>query len=68
MLAQLPSPSMWGISEIAIAVVIVAAVVALVVIALRQFRITIPEWVIQVMWVLAVAFVIIIAIRLVARM
>jgi hypothetical protein len=58
----------YSIGQIAIAVVIVAAVVALVYIALRQFGIAIPEWVVQVFWVLIVAFVIIFAIKLVLSM
>jgi hypothetical protein len=58
----------YSIGQIAIAVVIVAAVVALVYIALRQFGIQIPDWVVQVFWVLIVAFVIIFAIKLVLSM
>jgi len=57
-----------GIGEIAIYIVIVAAVVALVYVALRQFGITIPPWVVTVFWILVVAFVIIFAIRLVMAM
>lgn len=55
----------WGIGEIAIAVVIIAAIVALVYIALRQFGVSIPPWVMQVFWILVVAFVIIVAIKIV---
>lgn len=55
----------WGIGELAIAIVVIAAVCALVMIALRKFGVTIPDWVIQVFWVLIVAFVIILAIRFV---
>lgn len=58
----------WSLGEIAIAIVVIAAVVALVVIALRQFQIPIPAWVVQVGWVLAVAFVIILGIRLLMSM
>lgn len=58
----------WSIGELAIALVIVAAVVALVYIAFRQFGITIPAWVVQVFWVIVVAFVVIFAIRLVMSM
>ena len=58
----------WGIGEIAILIVAVAAIVALVVIALRKFQITIPDWVQQVFWVLVIAFVIIMAIRFVMSM
>jgi hypothetical protein len=58
----------YSLASIAITVVIIAAVVALVYIALRQFGITIPAWVAQVFWVLIVAFVVILAIRLVMSM
>lgn len=58
----------WGVGEIAILVVVVAAIVALVYVALRQFGISIPAWVTQVAWILVVAFVVIIAIRLVMSM
>lgn len=55
----------WSFGEIAIAIVIVAAVIALVWIALKQFGVGIPAWVQQVFWVIVVALVVIIAIRLV---
>lgn len=58
----------WGFAELAIFIVIVAAVVALVYIALRQFGVAIPEWVRQACWVVAVAFVVILLIRLVASL
>lgn len=54
--------------QVCIAIVIVAAVMALVYVALRQFNITIPAWVVQVFWIVAVAFVVICAIKLVATM
>jgi len=49
--------------SLAINVIIVAAVIALVFIALRQFNLTIPPWVVQVFWVIIVAIVIIFAIK-----
>lgn len=55
----------YSIGQIAITVVIVAAVCALVAVALRQFKITIPEWVVHVFWILVVACVVILAIKLV---
>lgn len=53
----------YSLGQLAIAVVIVAAVVALVYVALRQFGIQIPAWVQQVFWILVVAIVVIAAIR-----
>ncbi len=66
LVAQALSPShgfAWTLENILIAVVIVAAMVALVWIALREFKITIPPWVLQILWVVAVAFVVIMAIK-----
>ena len=58
----------WSISEIAIAIVVIAAIVALVVIGLNKFNITIPPWVQNVFWVCVVAFVLVMAIRFVASL
>ncbi len=58
----------YSIVDVAVFVVVVAAIVALVYIALRQFGVAIPAWVQQVFWVCVVAFVIIVAIRFVAGM
>lgn len=56
----------WGLVQWAIAIVIIAAIVALVYIALRQFGIAIPAWVVQAFWIVVVAIVIIGLIRFVA--
>jgi len=58
----------YSIGQIAIAIVVIAAVIALVYIALRQFGVAIPAWVVQVFWILAVACVVIIAIRFLVGM
>jgi hypothetical protein len=60
----------WGLSvvELAIYVVVVAAIVALVYVALRQMGVEIPAWIKQVCWIVVVAFVVIMAIKLVAGM
>jgi hypothetical protein len=55
-----------GFVQIAIIVVVIAAVVALVYIALRQFGVQIPGWVIQCVWIVIVAIVVIFCIKLVA--
>ena len=57
-----------SIGQIAITVVLIAAVVALVFVALRQFGIAIPGWVQHVFWILVCAFVVIFAIRLLMGM
>lgn len=53
----------YSLGQIAVAIVIIAAVVAIVFVALRQFNVTIPAWVVQVFWVIVVAVVCIAAIR-----
>lgn len=55
----------YSIGQILIAVVIIAACVALVYVALRQFGVSIPGWAIHVMWIVIVAVVVIFAIRFV---
>ncbi len=60
--------STWGIADIAIMIVVIAAIVALVYVALRQFGVSIPAWVQQIFWIVVVAFVVIFAIKLVVSM
>lgn len=65
-LAQLAAS--YSLAHILIAVVIIAACVALMYIALNQFGVAIPPWVVQVFWILVVACVIIFAIRFLLTM
>lgn len=66
LLAQVAHPvGGWSLGQILIAIVIVAACVALVYVALRQFGVNIPNWVVQCFWIVVVAFVVILCIRLV---
>jgi len=51
------------IGSLAIWVVVAAAVIALVYVALVQFGITVPAWVVTVLWIVGVACVVIMAIR-----
>jgi hypothetical protein len=55
----------WSVGELAIIVVIIAAVCALVWVALRQFGVAVPAWIQQVVWIIVVAVVVVAAIRLV---
>lgn len=64
MLAQVALRNL-SIGEMAIAIVIVAAIVALVYVALRKFGVAIPDWVIQCFWICVVALVVILCIRFV---
>lgn len=55
----------YSIVHILVLVVVIAAVVALMYVALRQFGIQIPDWVRQVFWIVVVAVVVIFAIKIV---
>lgn len=55
-----------SLTSLLITVVIIAACIALVYVALNKFGIAIPDWVVQIFWICAVAFVVIFAIRLVS--
>lgn len=68
LLAQAVGPAGWSIGQIAIAVILIAAIVAVVFIAVRAFGLPIPQWVWQVIGVLIVAFVCILAVRLLMSM
>jgi hypothetical protein len=54
-----------GIGDIAIAIVVIAAVVALVYVALRQFGVQLPAWFVHVLWIVICAVVVIVAIKFV---
>jgi hypothetical protein len=58
----------YSIAQLLILIVAVAACCGLVLIACRQFGVTIPPWVLQVLTIVAVAFIIIFAIRLISSM
>ncbi len=60
--------SSWGVVEILKLVIIVAACIAIVVVALSVFKITIPEWAKQIFWIVVVAVVALIAINIVASL
>lgn len=49
-------------------VVIIAACIALMYVALTQFGIVIPAFVIQCLWIVAVAVIVLLAIKIVAEM
>ena len=57
-----------GPFDIAWWVVIILALVALVVIAARALKVPVPQWVWEVLGVLLIAFVLLMAIRLLAAM
>ena len=58
----------WGFGELAIAIIVIAAVVGIVYVALKQFGVTIPQWFVHVIWIVVCAFVCILAIRILMAM
>lgn len=54
--------------SLAIAVILIGAVAAIVVVAIRAMGLQIPAWVITMFWIVLVAFVAIFAIRFLASM
>lgn len=53
----------WSLADVAVAVIVIAALAAIVFIALRAMHIEVPQWAMQVAGVLVVAFVCILAIK-----
>ena len=54
-----------NLASLLVTVIIIAAVIAITSIAIKAFGLVIPDWVIQIFWVVVVAFVAIFAIRFV---
>lgn len=65
LLAQLAS---YSIIQLLILVVIIAACVGILYVALQQFGVAIPRFVVLIFWIVVCAFVAIAAIRFVASM
>lgn len=61
MFAALTIPG--GIAGLAITIILIAAVAAIVFVACRAMGVAIPGWVINVFWIVVVAFVCIVAIK-----
>ncbi len=53
----------WGIGDIVIAIVIIAAVVGVMYVALQQFGVTIPPFIVKIFWIVVAAIIAIVAIR-----
>lgn len=54
-----------GLANILIAIIIIAAAVGILMVALKVFEVTIPEWAVKIFWIVVVACVAILAIRFV---
>lgn len=58
----------WGFVDFLVLIVIIAACVAIMYVALKQFGVGIPQWVVQIFWICIIACVAIFAIRFVASL
>jgi hypothetical protein len=57
------APGGWGIVQIVIAIIVIAAVVGIMYVCLQQFGIQIPPFVVKIFWIVVAAVVGILAIR-----
>lgn len=64
LLAQMNWRAM-SFGEILVLIIVVAACIGILYVALRAFGVGIPPWVVQIFWIVVVAFVAILAIRFV---
>lgn len=66
MLALLADGPFWGYSlgQLAIGIIVIAAVVAVVYVALREFGIVIPSFVVRIFWIFAAAVIAVVAVKL----
>ncbi len=58
----------WSWPDLFIAIIIVGACIGIVLVALRVFGLSIPEWAKQIFWIVVVCCVAILAIRFVASL
>jgi hypothetical protein len=63
LLADIAIGGGWGLGQLAIAIVIFAAVCAIVYVALNKFGIAIPGWFVAIVWIVIAAVVACIAIK-----
>lgn len=68
LLAQAAMGAGYSFIQIAVLIVVIAAVVGLVYVALRQFGVQIPGFVVQIFWILLCAVLVIAAILFIGRM
>lgn len=54
----------WSIGSILIAVIVLAAAIAVVYVALQAFGVTPPPWAVKIFWIVLVAFVAVVALKI----
>jgi hypothetical protein len=60
---QLLAVSSWTFGELAVAIIIAIAIIAVVVVFTRAAGVSIPGWLVQILWIVLAAVVAIIAVR-----
>lgn len=60
--------STWSAVDVAVALIVLAAIIGIVLIFARQAGVTIPGWLVQVLWICVAAVVCIAAIRFVSSL
>ena len=55
----------YGLAQIVLAVIIIAALIAICVVAVRGMGLTIPPWAVQIFWIVVIAIVAIVAVKIV---
>lgn len=58
----------WGVFDFFKLVILIAAGIAIIWIALKALKVTIPEWAVQMFWVVLIAVAALIALNLVASL
>jgi hypothetical protein len=58
----------WTITNVILAIIIIAAMIGVMFVALQVFGVTIPSWAVTIFWICVVAFVACIAVKFIASM
>jgi hypothetical protein len=58
----------WSLTSVLVAVVVVAAAVVITVIGLKAMGVDVPQWAVQIFWVVVIVVVVILAIKLIASL
>lgn len=69
LLAQHANPlAGWSFPQMLVTIIIVAACCGIAMVAMRKFNIAVPDWAVQIFWIVLVACVAILAIRFVSTL
>lgn len=63
-----PTPTVWTVERYVLAAIVLAAIIAVLLVALQTFGITLPGFVVTILWILFAAVVCVVAVKLLARL